>query len=129
MNAPRSSGVSGNGTFPDQGALRLSPTGDKTGEQSCEVLDRARQFRVYLPDSQAKRWRDLLPSKRSRAVAAVLGAVDADIDLHRLIDAAGDLRRLGILLNQAVRLAHQGHAPLDVARILAVVEAIEALKP
>jgi hypothetical protein len=107
----------------------LSPTGDKTGEQSCDISNRARQFRVYLPDAQAKRWLSMPPSRRSRAVAAVLGAVAVDIDLHRLIDAAGELRRLGVLLNQAVKLAHLGRVPLDAGRVAAVLRAIEALKP
>jgi hypothetical protein len=132
MNAEARSlqGVSGSGTLPDQGAVRLAATADKTERQSCEDKKKARQLRVYLPDSQAKRWLSLPPSERSRAVAAVLGGVDASIDLHRLIDATTDLRRLGVLLNQAVRLAHQDRTPLDfVERVEAVVRAVEALRP
>jgi hypothetical protein len=131
MNAdPRSStGVSGSETLPDQGALGLSRR-DKTPALSCNDSRKARQLRVYLPASQAKRWLALLPSQRSRAVAAVLGSVDAGIDLQRLIDAVADLRRLGILLNQAVRLAHQDRVSLDfVERVEAVVRAVETLKP
>jgi hypothetical protein len=132
MNAAtRSQGVSGSASaLPDQGALRLAPIGDKTGEQSCDDNEgKARQLRFYLPPRQFRRWKDLPPSKRSRAVAAVLGAVEADIDLHRLIDAAADLRRVGVLLNQCMPEVHQGRAPLDfLARVEAVVNAIEELR-
>jgi hypothetical protein len=98
--------------------------------QSCEGKQKARQLRVYLPDAQATRWLSLPPSQRSRAVAAVLGGVESGIDLRQLIESTTDLRRLGVLLNQAVRLAHMGRAPLDfIERIETVIEAIEALKP
>ena len=108
-------GVSG-AQAPDQGAVCLAATADKTKRQSCDLSDRARQFRVYLPGSQAKRWLALPPSQRSRAVAAALGGVKAGIDLGKLIDAAGELRRVGVLLNQAVKLAHMGCAPLEELR-------------
>ena len=122
-------GVSGNGTFPDQGAPCLSSIEDKTLAQSCDVSSRARQFRVYLPDAQARRWLTLSPSRRSRAVAAVLGSVEVGIDLGKLIEATDELRRLGVLLNQVVRLAHQDRVSLDfVERVEAVVQAVEALK-
>jgi hypothetical protein len=108
----------------------LSPTGDKTLAQSCDDKKKARQLRVYLPDSQARRWLALPPSQRSRAVAAVLGGVEAGIDLHRLIDGAADVRKAGVLLNQVMRLAHQDRVPLDfVERVEAVVRAVEAMKP
>lgn len=124
-------GVSGSASaLHDQGAPGLSPIGDKTLAHSCNESRKARQLRVYLPDSQARRWLSLPPSQRSRAVAAVLGGVETGIDLAKLIDATTDLRRLGGLLNQAVKLAHQGRAPLDFPeRVEAILQALEALKP
>ena len=132
MNAlePRSSGVSG-AQAPEQGAPCLFPTGNKTLAQSCdEKKKRAQQLRVYLPDHQFQRYKDKSPKDRTRAVAAILGSVEVGIDLGKLIEATDELRRLGILLNQVLRLAHQDRVTIDfVERVEAVVQAVEALKP
>ncbi len=133
MNAEARSlqGVSGSGTLPDQGAVWNSAKAEGPIRQSCDAKkERAQKLRICLPAHTYARYRALAPRERARAIAAVLGSVEAGIDLGKLIEATTELRRLGVLLNQSVRLAHLGRAALDyIERVEAVVRAVEALRP
>jgi hypothetical protein len=105
MNAPdpRSSGVSGSGTLPDQGAN--GPEGPNS--QSCEGKKRkAQKLRISLPAHVYDRYASLSPSERNKAIAAQLGS--EDVAPTKLIAAADSFNRVGVLFNQYMRLAHQG---------------------
>jgi hypothetical protein len=127
MNAAtRSSGVSGMGLpIPDQGAdLANGPK-----PQSCEGKEQnAQKLRVYLPAHVYARYRALSPSERRKAVAALMGSTD--IDPAKLITAAAEVNRVGVLLNQFLRLAHMGRVPAELVECVQdVVAIIRSLKP
>ena len=143
MNAPepRSSGVSGSGTLPDQKACSSPPAGGETGTQFCQAQEengpndnRSFQFRlcgdrVRMKKRLAKTWMKLGYTKRSEALATALKIAEKGIDPQRFLDSRDELRRVGVLLNQSLKLAHQGHAPLDYAeRVEAALKVVEALK-
>ena len=119
-------GVSGSApAIPDQGAIW--PNGPIS--QSCESeSENAQKLRVYLSAPVYRRYRDLSPSERRKAIAAKLGS--DDVDPRKLIAAAAELNRLGGLLNQYLRLAHLGRVPSElVESVQAVVNTIKEIKP
>lgn len=69
----------------------------------------------------------LPPNIRSRAVSTVLIAAADGIDLPGVIAATEQLRRIGVLLNQAVHYAHLGKG-LDVTRLKDCLSFIERLR-
>ncbi len=60
-------------------------------------------------------------SARSRAVAVLLGSVGEGVDLAVLLASREELRRVGLLLNQSLRLLHVGKG--DVGELVWRVEA------
>jgi hypothetical protein len=143
MNAPdpRSSGVSGSGTLPDQKACSSLPTGSETGTQFCQSHEhstpaednRSYQFRICgqklrAKKGKAKPWIKMPYSHRSEALATAMRIAEAGIDPQRFLDSKLELRRVGVLLNQVVKLAHQDRVEIDFSeRVLAAVKAVEAL--
>jgi hypothetical protein len=131
MNAEArsSQGVSGSSMLPDQGAVCDSALAEGPKRQSCdEDKQKARKLRVCLPDPVFKRYRALTPSERRKAIAAKLGS--DDVDPRKLIAAAGEVNRLGLLLNQYLRLAHRGRVPAELVECVQdTVNLIKDLKP
>lgn len=126
MNADtRALGVSGSGTLPDQGAIW--PQGPIS--QSCEgKKQNAQKLRISLPAHVYDRYRPLSPTERKKAIAAKLGS--DDVDPTKLIAAVGELNRIGVLLNQYLRLAHLDRVPDElVGCVQDTVNIIKALKP
>lgn len=117
-------GVSG-AQAPDQGAILA----DRPISQSCdEEKENAQKLRIYLPAQVYARYRSLSPSERRKAVAAKLGS--DDIDPRKLIAAATEVNRLGVLLNQYLRLAHLDRVPVElVPSVQDAVNIIKELKP
>lgn len=88
------------------------------------------QVRVRLSRSAAIPFLELSPAPRAIAVAALITGAVEGVQLPQLIAAVDELRRAGINLNQALRLAHaRGLLGADVTlRIKAIVELIERLR-
>jgi hypothetical protein len=82
-----------------------------------------------MKKSRARRWLQLPQAKRSQALAVLMGALDEGIDLHRLLDAEMQMRKAGVLLNQALHLTHGGKAALDTALVADAVRIIKGLRP
>ncbi len=61
--------------------------------------------RSYLPFDLGHALNDLLPRLRGRTIALILIAHALKIDLNKLIEARDQMRRLGVLLNQSLRLS------------------------
>ena len=119
-------GVSGSTpVLPDQGAdLANGPK-----PQSCDAENQnAQKLRVYLPAHVYARYRALSPSERRKAVAALMGS--KDIDPAKLIMAAAEVNRVGVLLNQYLRLAHLDRVPDELVEcVQEAVAIIKDLKP
>ena len=88
------------------------------------------QLRVRLSPLVAAKFLALPPSARATAVAASLTAGTDGVDLLKLITSVDELRRVGVLLNQALRLAHQQGAFDEgtMTRVRSVVTFIEGLR-
>jgi hypothetical protein len=134
-------GVSGSTpVLPDQKASHEHPTGGESGTQFCPTNEqttpednRSFQFhlcgdRVRMKKRLAKPWLKLAYTRRSEALATAMKIAEMGIDPQRFLDSKDEMRRIGILLNQVVKLAHQDRAPLDYSeRVMAAVEAVEAI--
>ena len=94
---------------------------------SASAGRRSLQFRIRLPDHLGHRWTVFPPKLREKLAAVVFGAAIAEVDLAQLAAAASLLHQTGVALRQALLLAKMRGVPLDVARINAAVERIEAL--
>ncbi len=94
------------------------------------VSDSLREIRVRLKLSppQADRLAELPRRLRWRVAALVLGAAFVGVDLVRLVAVQEELRRAGILLNQALHICHRDGVVLDASRVLAVLHLIERLR-
>lgn len=71
------------------------------------------QLRIRVPDAIAAKLMELPPSSRSTAVAALLVSASGGVDLPRLLASVEEIRRVGVLLNQALRLAYKAGGSLD----------------
>ena len=61
--------------------------------------------RARLPLALAAQFNGLQPGLRGRTVALILLAHSTGLDLRQLVESAPELRRLGVLLNQSLRLS------------------------
>jgi hypothetical protein len=82
------------------------------------------QIRIRLPKNVAVKLADLPPSARSTAVASLLVSASSGVDLDRLIGAVDEIRRLGVLLNQSLRLAYNNKRGLDEQTAHALTQAL-----
>ncbi len=81
--------------------------------------------RARLPKALAAQLQALPPGLRGRTVAFIMLAHTTGLDLHELIAAANDLRRLGVLVNQSLRVS--GGRNVDAATLGKAVERINSL--
>lgn len=61
--------------------------------------------RARLPLALAGQLNALQPGLRGRTVALIILAHTSGLDLQRLVASASELRRLGVLINQSLRLS------------------------
>jgi len=85
------------------------------------------RVRLSLPPDLHARLMALPPSSRSQAISAVLVSVCDGIDLPLVAACTPQLRRLGVLLNQALHYAYTGHN-FDARRVTAALDFIDRLR-
>ena len=83
--------------------------------------------RSRLPQGLAGQLMSLPRGLRGRTVAFIILAHTQGLDLQRLVIATHELRRLGVLLNQSLRLS-RGKG-LDVAALHEAVQKVKGLWP
>lgn len=66
----------------------------------------SKQIRLRLPREIAERLENINPTKRRVFIATLCGQVESHWDWEGLIEARTELRRLGQLLNQALKAAY-----------------------
>jgi hypothetical protein len=67
------------------------------------------RVRLTLDDDLHAQLMALPPALRSQAVSTVLSSVMHGVDLPRVAAATEQMRRLGVLLNQALHHCYTGH--------------------
>jgi hypothetical protein len=85
------------------------------------------RVRLTLPRDLHAQFAALPPALRSQAAATMLVAAADGVDLHRLIAAVDQLRRAGVLLNQALHYAYV-NGNFDAASAAEVVQFIQRLR-
>lgn len=85
------------------------------------------RVRLTLPGDLHREVADLPPALRSQAVSTVLVAAADGLDLRAVIAATDQLRRAGVLLNQALHYAYR-EGNFDAASAAAVVAFIQRLR-
>jgi hypothetical protein len=85
------------------------------------------RVRLTLPTDLHAQFAALPPALRSQAVSTLLIATADGLDLHRVIAAVDQLRRAGVLLNQALHYAYV-NGNFDAASAAAVVDFIQRLR-
>ena len=85
------------------------------------------RVRLSLPHGPHAALADLSPAMRSQAVSALLVAHADGVDWRLLVESVDQIRRVGVLLNQAVHFAHQGRG-LDEGRVIDALIMIERLR-
>lgn len=83
--------------------------------------------RARLTNDLAGQLMALAPGLRGRTVAFVVLAHVQGLDLQKLVEAASELRRLGVLLNQSLRVSHA--QSVDVAALEQAAKKVSALWP
>ncbi|HXT10725.1 MAG TPA: hypothetical protein VN873_04115 [Candidatus Angelobacter sp.] len=83
--------------------------------------------RARLPKGLAAQLQALPPGLRGRTMAFIVLAHVNGLDVQKLIAAAGELRRLGVLVNQSLRVS--GGRNVDAAALNQAVERINQLWP
>ena len=83
--------------------------------------------RPRLPNGLAAQLKALPPSVRGRAVAFIIQAHAAGLDVKKMTESAMELRRLGVLLNQSLRVS--GGRKVDVEALELAVKRINSLWP
>ena len=76
----------------------------------------------------AKPWKKMVYSRRSEALVTAKKIAEAGIDPQHFLDSKLELRRVGVLLRQVLKLSDQDRVPLDHPdRVLAAVLTAEGL--
>ena len=83
--------------------------------------------RARLPVSLAGQLMDLSPGLRGRTMAFIALAHVQGLNLQKLVEATGELRRLGVLLNQSLRVSRA--QSVDAAALEQAAKKINALWP
>ena len=83
--------------------------------------------RARLPKAMAIELQKLPPSLRGRTIATIIQAHVTGMDLQKLVAASDQLRRLGVLLNQSLRVS--GGRIADVTALQEAVEKINEIWP
>jgi len=121
-------GFSGVPRTLEPGAVFCDAQAEQTKRLSGQPLSttrRTHQVRINLPNDQGRRWTDTPPKLRKKLAPVVFGAAIVGIDLGQLVAAVTELHLIAVELQQVLVMAKD--APLDVARINAVLDRIEAL--
>ena len=83
--------------------------------------------RARLPNTLAAQLTTLPPGLRGRTVALIVLAHTTGLDLQKLVASASELRRLGVLINQSLRLS--GGRAVDVVALQAAAKKVNQLYP
>ena len=83
--------------------------------------------RARLPNDLASQLMALAPGLRGRTSALIIMAHVRGLDLQKLVESASELRRLGVLLNQSLRVSH-GQS-VDVAALEQAAKKVNDLWP
>lgn len=83
--------------------------------------------RARLPLALAAQLNALQPGLRGRTVALILLAHTTGLDLRQLVGSAPELRRLGVLINQSLRLS-RGRG-VDLPAVDQAAKKVSALWP
>jgi hypothetical protein len=83
--------------------------------------------RARLPLTLAAQLNALQPGLRGRTVALILLAHTTGLDLQKLVASAPELRRLGVLINQSLRLS-RGRG-VDLPAVEEAAKKVSALWP
>lgn len=114
--------------------------GGECGMQFCQQNEengpddnRSHQFhicgqRIRRKKGKARPWLEKSYLTRSEIIAFMEKAEKLGINLDDIPEFKVELKRNGVLLNQAVKLAHQGRVQLDFQdRVMAAVKVVEAM--
>ena len=83
--------------------------------------------RARLPMPLAQQLMQLPPGLRGRTLALIVQAHVAGLDLQKLVESADQLRRLGVLLNQSLRVSRG--LSVDVPALQETAKKVDALWP
>jgi len=85
------------------------------------------RVRLSLPPDLHARLVALPPRVRSQAVSAVLASVLDGVDLPRVVAACDQMRRLGVLLNQALHYCYR-NGNFDARRVEDIIRFFDRLR-
>jgi hypothetical protein len=83
--------------------------------------------RARLPMPLAQQLMQLPPGLRGRTMALIALAHAQGLDLQKLVTSASELRRLGVLLNQSLRVSRG--LSVDVPALQETAKKVDALWP
>ena len=83
--------------------------------------------RSYLPIPLANQFLQLKRNLRGRTIAFIIVAHVQGLDVQKLIEAASEMRRLGVLINQSLRVSRGTSA--DVKAVEAAAKLIRGMFP
>ena len=83
--------------------------------------------RARLPLPLARQLMALAPGLRGRTMAFLVQAHVHGLDLQKLVESAPELRRLGVLINQSLRLS-RGRG-VDIPAVEQAAKKVDALWP
>lgn len=83
--------------------------------------------RARLPNDLARHLMQLPPGLRGRTVAFIVLAHSTGLDVQKLVASSNELRRLGVLINQSLRLSHG--ASVDTPSLSEAAKKVNALWP
>jgi hypothetical protein len=83
--------------------------------------------RARLPNALAAQLTTLPPGLRGRTVALIVQAHVTGLDVQKLVASASELRRLGVLINQSLRLS--GGRGVDVVALQGAAKKVNQLYP
>ena len=75
--------------------------------------------RPRLPNGLAAQLKALPPSVRGRTVAFIILAHIGGMEVNKLIEAAKELRRLGVLINQSLRVSGGQNVDMEALNLAA----------
>lgn len=83
--------------------------------------------RARLPNDLAQQLMQLPPGLRGRTMALIALAHVQGLDLQKLVESADQLRRLGVLINQSLRVSRG--ASVDIPALEQTAKRVNALWP
>jgi len=83
--------------------------------------------RSYLPMPLANQFLKLKRNLRGRTIAFIIIAHTRGLDVQKLIEAASEMRRLGVLINQSLRVSRG--TSVDINAVESVAKLIKGMFP